>query len=215
MAKFHTILLPIAHRLLAPSQVEDVTFESFFTHTLCHELCHGIGPHEIALRGEDGVERSSTVRTELQEVHGALEEAKADIVGLWAMKRLIDKGVLDASLAKSMHATFLAGCFRSVRFGLEEAHGKGQALLFQQLVALGGYAQNADGKWRVVSETIDAAVEATARRVLETQGSGSKPDAVTLLSAGVVDDKLSASLAAIKDVPVDIAPEFSLGPQTK
>nr|KJB68965.1 hypothetical protein B456_011G001100 [Gossypium raimondii] len=129
-AKFKQILNPIADACIAKEQHELVDFESFFTHTICHECCHGIGPHTITL--PDG--RKSTVRLELQDLHSALEEAKADIVGLWALNFLIKKHLLPTSLEKSMYVSFLAGCFRSVRFGLEEAHGKGQALQFNWLL---------------------------------------------------------------------------------
>ncbi|KAI9084519.1 hypothetical protein K1719_033507 [Acacia pycnantha] len=118
-AKFNHILLPIAEVCVAKEQQELVDFESFFTHTICHECCHGIGPHSITLPNG----QKSTVRLELQEFHSAMEEAKADIVGLWAPRFLIHKGLLSESLLKSIYVSFLAGCFRSVRFGLEEAHG--------------------------------------------------------------------------------------------
>ncbi|KAM1011598.1 hypothetical protein FF1_046771 [Malus domestica] len=116
-AKLKPILQPIADVCITKEQQELVDFESFFTHTICHECCHGIRPHSITL--PDG--RKSTVRLELQELHSTLEEAKADI------------DLLSKSLLKSMYVSFLAGCFRSVRFGLEEAHGKGQALQFNWL----------------------------------------------------------------------------------
>ncbi|XP_071725346.1 nudix hydrolase 3-like [Rutidosis leptorrhynchoides] len=115
-AKFLHILLPIADACIAKDQQGLVDFDSFFTQTICHECCHGIGPHLITLPSG----QKSTVRLELQELHSALEEAKADIVGLWALQFLISK----KELLQSMYVSFLAGCFRSVWFGLEEAHGK-------------------------------------------------------------------------------------------
>lgn len=118
-AKFEHILKPIAEITISKEQRGLVDFDSFFTHTICHECCHGIGPHTIALPGG----QTSTVRKELQEVHSAMEEAKADIVGLWALKFLITKGLLSKSMVESMYVSFLAGCFRSIRFGLTEAHG--------------------------------------------------------------------------------------------
>lgn len=118
-AKFEHILKPIAEITISKEQRGLVDFDSFFTHTICHECCHGIGPHTITLPGG----QTSTVRKELQEVHSAMEEAKADIVGLWALKFLITKGLLSKSMVESMYVSFLAGCFRSIRFGLTEAHG--------------------------------------------------------------------------------------------
>ncbi|KAM0858363.1 hypothetical protein ACQ4PT_047867 [Festuca glaucescens] len=125
-AKFKLIVKPIADACIREEQKDYVDFEPYYTHIVCHECCHGIGPHSIILPSG----KKSTVRLELLEFHSALEEAKADIVGLWALNFLINKGLLPKSLSKSMYVSFLAGCFRSIRFGLEEAHGKGQALQF-------------------------------------------------------------------------------------
>uniref|UniRef100_A0A7N0VMC7 Nudix hydrolase domain-containing protein n=1 Tax=Kalanchoe fedtschenkoi TaxID=63787 RepID=A0A7N0VMC7_KALFE len=118
-AKFKYILQPISDACISKEQLNLVDFDSFFTHTICHECCHGIGPHSITLPNG----QKSTVRLELQELHSALEEAKADIVGLWALKFFISQGLLSSGLTRSIYVSFLSGCFRSVRFGLEEAHG--------------------------------------------------------------------------------------------
>ena len=99
---------------------KDVSFDAFFTHILMHELMHGLGPHNITVGG-----RATTVRQEMKETYSALEEAKADISGLWALQYLVDKGVLDKAMERTMYTTFLASCFRSIRFGLTEAHGRG------------------------------------------------------------------------------------------
>ncbi|KAI9070827.1 hypothetical protein K1719_047204 [Acacia pycnantha] len=114
----HTIY-QMMNCVLQREQQELVDFESFFTHTIFHECCHGIGPHSITLPNG----QKSTVRLESQEFHSSMEEAKADIVGLWALRFLIHKGLLSESLLKSIYVSFLAGCFRSVRFGFDEAHG--------------------------------------------------------------------------------------------
>ncbi len=129
-AKFEKILKPISDLLIAADQRQYINFEAFFTHILAHELgktsrvqltisnmysVHGIGPHNIVINGS-----ATTVRTQLQEAHSAIEEAKADIAGLFALAYLMDKGVVDKSLEKSFYVTFLAGAFRSIRFGLSK-----------------------------------------------------------------------------------------------
>ncbi|KVH91566.1 NUDIX hydrolase domain-containing protein [Cynara cardunculus var. scolymus] len=153
------ILQPIADLCITKEQRELVGFDSFFTHTICHECCHGIGPHTITLPSG----RKSTVRLELQELHSALEEAKADIVGLWALNFLIAKDLLPKSLVKSIYVSFLAGCFRSVRFGLEEAHGKGQALQFNWLFEKGAFVLHPDQTFSVDFDKIGGAVESLSR----------------------------------------------------
>lgn len=151
------------------------------------------------------------MRLELQELHSALEEAKADIVGLWALKFLIDKGLLPKSLVKSMYVSFLAGCFRSVRFGLEEAHGKGQALQFNWLFEKGGFVLHHDETFSVNFDKIEGAVESLSRVVLTTQAKGDKDAAQELLAKYCVMTKpLKIALVKLEmvQVPVDIAPEF-------
>ncbi|PKA49400.1 Nudix hydrolase 3 [Apostasia shenzhenica] len=176
-AKFKHILEPIADICINEEQKKYIDFESFFTHTICHECCHGIGPHTITLPSG----QNSTVRLELQELHSALEEAKADIVGLWALKFLINQGLLPRCFLKSMYVSFLAGCFRSVRFGLEEAHGKGQALQFNWLYEREAFILHLDGTFSVDFSKIDVAVEVLSREILTIQARGDKVAAKSLL----------------------------------
>lgn len=208
-AKFKHILQPIAEVCIAKEQQDCVDFDSFFTHTICHECCHGIGPHSITLPSGE----KSTVRLELQELHSALEEAKADIVGLWALKFLIGQNLLPKSLTKSMHVSFLAGCFRSVRFGLEEAHGKGQALQFNWLFEKGAFVLHPDETFSVNFSKVDAEVESLSREILTIQAKGDKKAAKALLDKYC---KMSHPLKVALDklekiqVPVDIAPTFPI-----
>src|SRR5262249_9576448 len=116
-AKFNQVLIPISKIVLDSSQQNDAAFDQFFTHILAHELMHGLGPHNIKVNGKD-----TTVRLELKELYSAIEEAKADITGLWALQYLIDKGAVDKAMERSLYITYLASSFRSVRFGTTEAH---------------------------------------------------------------------------------------------
>lgn len=206
-AKFKYILQPIADACIWKEQKEFVDFESFFTHTICHECCHGIGPHTIYLPNG----QTSTVRKELQELHSALEEAKADIVGLWALKFLISQDSLPKNLIKSMYVSFLAGCFRSVRFGLEEAHGKGQALQFNWLFEKGAFVLHSDETFSVDFNKVEGAVESLSREILTIQAKGDKPAASLLLDKYcIMTQPLNLALQKLENVqvPVDIAPIF-------
>ncbi|XP_064985900.1 nudix hydrolase 3-like isoform X2 [Musa acuminata AAA Group] len=208
-AKFKHILQPIADVCIKEDQKEFIDFESFYTHTICHECCHGIGPHTIIL--PNGVQ--STVRLELQELHSALEEAKADIVGLWALKFLVDQELLPKSFLKSMYVSFLAGCFRSIRFGLEEAHGKGQALQFNWLHENGAFLMHANGTFSVDFMKVEGAVENLSREILTIQAKGDKPAAMSLLQHyAKMTQPLHIALEKLErvQVPVDIAPIFSV-----
>eukprot|EP00271_Cylindrocystis_brebissonii_P018677 TRINITY_DN5407_c0_g2_i1.p1 TRINITY_DN5407_c0_g2~~TRINITY_DN5407_c0_g2_i1.p1 ORF type:complete len:793 (+),score=132.37 TRINITY_DN5407_c0_g2_i1:49-2379(+) len=207
-AKFDSILLPIAETLVSPEQREDVTFDAFYIHTLCHEVCHGIGPHTIT--APDG--SPSTVREALQSVYSAFEEAKADIVGLWALHYLLDKGLVPASFARGIYVSFLASCFRSVRFGLKEAHGKGQALQLNWLLEHGAFGYNEeDGTFAVDFDQVREAVRELSRTILTIQGEGNKTAAEALLEKySVVSAPMQAGLDRLTslNVPVDIAPTF-------
>lgn len=206
-AKFKHILQPIADVCINMKQKDYVDFESFFTHTICHECCHGIGPHTITL--PDG--QKSTVRLRLQELHSALEEAKADIVGLWALKFLISQGLLPKSLVKSMYVSYLAGCFRSIRFGLKEAHGKGQALQFNWLFERGAFVLHPDETFSVNFDKVEDMVESLSREILTIQARGDKEAAKSLLQKHCkLTEPLQVALAKLEkiQVPVDIAPVF-------
>ncbi|KAK6129885.1 hypothetical protein DH2020_036356 [Rehmannia glutinosa] len=208
-AKFKLILQPISHVCISEEQRKYVDFDSFFTHTICHECCHGIGPHTITLPNG----KKSTVRLELQELHSALEEAKADIVGLWALRFLVNKNILPNTLIKSMYVSFLAGCFRSVRFGLEEAHGKGQALQFNYLFEKGAFVMHGDGTFSVDFDKVEDAVESLSREILTIQGKGDKGAANSLLLKHcVMTQQLKSALDKLEmiKVPVDILPDFPI-----
>ncbi|KAF8689876.1 hypothetical protein HU200_041508 [Digitaria exilis] len=206
-AKFKHILKPIADAGIRDEQKDYVDFEPYYTHIVCHECCHGIGPHSITLPSG----KKSTVRLELQECHSALEEAKADIVGLWALNFLIKKGLLPKNLSQSMYVSFLAGCFRSIRFGLDEAHGKGQALQFNWLYDKGAFVLHSDGKFSVDFTRVEDAVESLSREILTIQAKGDKAAAWSLLqSRATLTQPLRVALEKIEhmQVPVDIAPNF-------
>ncbi|KAA8540570.1 hypothetical protein F0562_024511 [Nyssa sinensis] len=208
-AKFKLILQPIADACITKELRDYVDFDSFFTHTICHECCHGIGPHTITLPNG----QKSTVRLELQELHSALEEAKADIVGLWALKFLIGQGLLPKGLVKSMYVSFLAGCFRSVRFGLDEAHGKGQALQFNWLFEKGAFILHPDETFSVDFAKVESAVESLSREILTIQAKGDKDSAGMLLQKYCkMTQPLKVALEKLEkiQVPVDIAPEFPI-----
>ncbi|KAJ4828626.1 Nudix hydrolase 3 [Turnera subulata] len=208
-AKFKHILQPIADACIVKEQKGLVDFESFFTHTICHECCHGIGPHTITLPNG----QTSTVRKELQELHSALEEAKADIVGLWALNFFICKDLLPKNLVKSMYVSFLAGCFRSVRFGLEEAHGKGQALQFNWLFEKGAFVLHPDEAFSVDFAKVEGAVESLSREILTIQAKGDKTAASCLLDKYCkMTQPLTLALKKLEhvQVPVDIAAIFPI-----
>ena len=201
-AKFQKVLLPISAVALAAADRSKVSFDAFFTHILMHELMHGLGPHQVPASG-------LAVRLALKDTYSAIEEAKADISGLWALQQLADTGVVSAPIAQSMYATFLASAFRSIRFGLNEAHGKGIALQLNYLLDQGAFVVNADGTFSVVDAKIKEAVTSLTRELMTIQANGDYAAAQALLKKLVeLRPPVKAILDKLADVPVDIEPRF-------
>ena len=203
-AKFNEVLLPIASVAITPADQKNVSFDAFFTHILMHELMHGLGPHNITVAG-----RPTTVRQELKETYSAIEEAKADVSGLWALRHLADRKQVDASIARTMYTTFLASAFRSIRFGVNEAHGRGIAVQLNYLLDAGAFTVNPDGTFAVDDAKIGPAVEALTRDIMTLQAEGSYARAKDLIERlGNVRPVVKKVLDRLTDVPVDIEPEF-------
>jgi len=203
-AKFDQTLVPISKVALGPADRERISFDAFFTHVLMHELMHGLGPQTITVGG-----RRTTVREELKDVRAPIEEAKADISGLWALQQLVDMGVLDRSIERTMYATYLASSFRSIRFGVHEAHGKGQALQLNALLDRGGFEVNPDGTFSVVEGKIKEAVTGLTRELMTIEARGDYEGAQAILERlAVVRPETRVVLDRLTDVPVDIEPRF-------
>ncbi len=203
-AKFEKVLVPIAAVALPEGDRKDLSFDAFFTHILMHELMHGLGPHNITVAG-----RATTVRQEMKEVGSTLEEAKADISGLWALQYLLDKGVVDKAMERPMYTTFLASCFRSIRFGLTEAHGRGIALQLNTLIDAGAFKVDPDGTFTVDPGKVKAGVEALTRQIMTLQAAGDYAGAKQLLDKmAVVRPEVQKVLDRLTAVPVDIAPRY-------
>ena len=205
-AKFHAILRPVAARVLPKVAQADLSFDSFFEHILAHELSHGIGPHRIEVAG-----RSTSARQELKELYSAIEEAKADITGLFMLQYLFDHGLHDTAVGEAaehrLYTTFLASAFRSLRFGLTDAHGKGMALQFNYLTDKDGFVANSDGTFAVDYAKIKPAVGDLTHDLLTLEAEGNYAGARRMLDGlGVVRPRMQKALDSLKDLPTDIAP---------
>jgi len=204
-AKFNRVLVPISKVALRAADQKDVAFDAFFTHILMHELMHGLGPHNITAGG-----RTTTVRQELKETYSAIEEAKADISGLWALRQLADRKLLDPAIARTMYTTFLASAFRSIRFGINEAHGRGIAVQLNYLLDAGAFKVMPGGAFAVDDAQIADAVTALTRDIMTLQAEGDYAKAKALLDKlGVVRTEVQRVLDRLTNVPVDIEPRFT------
>lgn len=192
-AKFSKTLEPIAKRVLAPADQRDLNFNAFFTHILAHEMTHGIGPQ-------------NNVRQSLKELHSAIEEAKADATGLFMMQYLFDHKLLPAA-EKSLYTTFLASSFRTLRFGVHEAHGKGMALQFNYLMDKGAFIARPDGTFAVDFAKIQPAVRDLVHDLLTIEATGDYAGAKKMLDQlAVVRPVVQQALGKLADIPTDIEP---------
>jgi len=206
-AKYHKILVPIAELVLDPEQIKYVTPDAFFNHTLMHEMSHGIGPGFIKVDGRD-----SEVKKELKETYSTMEECKADILGMYNNIYMIEKGVFPKTFENETWVTFLAGTFRSVRFGINEAHGGGNTIIYNYLLEKGAYEYNDETqKVKVNFEKIGPALEELATLVLMIQAEGNYHGAKDLIAKYVVN---SPSMKTLRDklssLPVDIKPVYEI-----
>jgi hypothetical protein len=200
-AKFDTILEPIANELIAKDQRAHISFDAFFQNVMFHEVAHGLGI-------KNTLDGKGTVREAMTDLAGGYEEGKADILGLYMIGKLGQMGELDATKLDDNYVTFLAGIFRSVRFGASDAHGRANMVAFNFLQEQGAFSRDdATGTWRVEFDKMKAGVDALSAKILTLQGDGDHAGAQAMLDKyGKVGAQLQGDLDRIakKNIPVDI-----------
>jgi hypothetical protein len=208
--KFKATLTPISRLVLRPQDQKDLDFDSFFTHILAHEIMHGLGPHATTVNGQP-----STPRQDLKEAYSTIEEAKADITGLYALMHMMDKGQLKNSLGqgeeaeRKLHTTFLASAFRTLHFGLTDSHARGMAIQVNYLLDKGGFVSHGDGLFSVDFKKIKQAVLDLDREFLTIEATGDYARAKDMMAKYVViRPEVQKALDKMKAVPNDIRPSF-------
>jgi hypothetical protein len=198
-AKFDNIMVPIAAELIAPEQRGHVTFDAFFADTMFHEVAHGLGI-------KNTVNGRGSVRDALKELGSGIEEGKADVLGLYMITRLHEQGELAGAL-EDYYTTFLAGIFRSVRFGAASAHGQANMLRFNFFADRGAFARDASGHYRVDMPKMRRAVDELSGVLLKLQGDGDYAGVEKLTQElGVIRPELQADLDRLSSraIPVDV-----------
>jgi len=205
-AKFEKIMEPISAILIDEDQREHVTFDAFFANTMFHEIAHGLGI-------KNTINGKGTVRSALRDVASSMEEGKADILGLYMITRLHEAGELGDSNLYDNYVTFLAGIFRSVRFGASDAHGKANMLRFNYFAEHGAFVRDVEkGTYRIDFDRMQDAMSSLSKLLLTLQGDGDYEGASTLTNEkGVIGEQLQTDLERLTDadIPVDIV--FSQG----
>lgn len=199
-AKFDKILVPIAEQLIVPEQRENITFNAFFANTMFHEVAHGLGI-------KNTLNDKGTVRSALKEHASALEEGKADILGLYMVTQLFEQGVLAEGELEDYYTTFMASIFRSVRFGASSAHGKANMIRFNYFADEGAFKRNEKGQYAIDTDKMRAAMNSLSEKILTLQGDGDYNGVAELVATlGVVSPQLKADLDKLADagIPVDV-----------
>lgn len=198
-AKFDEILVPIATELISPDQQQFITFDAFFANTMFHEVAHGLGIKNL-------INGDGTVRSALKEHGSALEEGKADILGLYMITQLIERGELEGK-TEDYYTTFMAGIFRSVRFGAASAHGRANMIRFNFFKEYGAFYKNQDGTYSVDFVKMKEAMNALSAKILTLQGDGDYDGVDQLVKEkGIIGEELQGDLNKLgaKHIPVDI-----------
>ncbi len=199
-AKFDQILMPISEMLITPEQRKHITFDAFFENTMFHEVAHGLGI-------KNTINKKGTVRESLKDMASALEEGKADILGLYMVTKLREMGELSEGELMDNYTTFLAGIFRSVRFGAASAHGKANMIRFNFFNEKGAFEKLEDGTYKVNPDKMAIAVNELSAKILTLQGDGDY-EGVTKLAdeMGIIKADLQADLDRLSaaNIPVDI-----------
>ncbi|WP_395401813.1 hypothetical protein ACHMW6_27925 [Pseudoduganella sp. UC29_106] len=208
--KFKATLTPIAKLVLRPADQKDLDFNSFFTHILAHEITHGLGPHVTKANGKE-----STPRQDLKETYSTIEEAKADVTGLYALMYMMEKGQLKDTLGqgeaaeRKLHTTFLASAFRTLHFGLTDSHARGMAIQVNYILDKGGFVAHGDGTFSVDFKKIKQAVMDLDREFLTIEATGDYARAKEMMTKYVViRPEVQKALDKMKNVPNDIRPAF-------
>jgi len=198
-AKFDKILVPISQKLIEESQRKHVTFDAFFANTMFHEVAHGLGI-------KNTINNNGTVRNSLKELASALEEGKADILGLYMVQQLHEKGEIDGDM-KDYMTTFMAGIFRSVRFGASSAHGKANMIRFNFFKEKGAFSKNDDGTYKVNYDKMEVAMKDLSNLIITLQGNGDYNGVAKLVKEkGIIPNDLQSDLDKLSEanIPVDV-----------
>ncbi len=205
-AKFEKILEPIAKELMTPESMEYIKFDAFFANVMFHETAHGMGIKET-------ITGKGSVREALGNQYSAIEEAKADVLGLYLVTKLAEMGEYTNTTMEDNYTTFMAGIFRSVRFGAASAHGKANMLTFNYFQNEGAFTRNENGLYAIDFEKMKVAVEKLAGDILQCQGNGDYEAAKAWMGEmSVIKPELQADLNRVNEagIPVDIY--FNMGP---
>jgi hypothetical protein len=205
-ARVKYVILPLAKYMMLPSQAAQASAEGYLLGTVMHEICHGLGPAFAHNASGEKID----IRAAIGPAYSGLEEAKADVVGMFSLKWLVDHGVLPKEKLLEYYASYLAGNFRTLRFGAAEAHGQAEMMEFNYYLEHGAIKREGSGKYSLDFEKMPGQIENLAKELLEMEATGDRARAEAWFKKyDVIPPELQQSLDKAKDVPVDVDPIFS------
>jgi hypothetical protein len=203
-ARVNEVILPLAAKLMDEASAKRASASGYMAATVMHEIAHGLGPAFARQQG-----KRIDIREALGNVYPGLEEAKADVTGMFGLKFLVDRGVLKKERLEEYYASYVAGIFRTVRFGVGEAHGRAEMMEFNYLVEQGALVQK-DGRYQVVYAKMPDVLARLAKELLEQEATGDRARAEAWFTKyDTMPAALSNALKAASDVPIDVDPIFS------
>jgi hypothetical protein len=210
-ARVNYVIVPVARKLMEPAQAAKVTADGYLLGTILHEICHGLGP--AFARTPAG---KANIREAIGRQYSGLEEAKADVAGMFALKWLVDHAVLPKEKLPEYYASYVGDLFRSVRFGAAEAHSQAEMMEFNYLSERGAVRRNSNGRYAIDYEKIPVAIADLTKELLEIEATGDGGRAENWFKKyRDMPEDLKASLKAASDIPVDVDPLFSFGERVK
>jgi len=211
-ARVNYVILPLARYMMPTSQAEKASGEGYLLGTIMHEICHGLGPAFAHNASGDKI----SIREAVGPIYGGLEEAKADVAGMFSLKWLVDHGVLPKEKLPEYYASYIAGNFRTVRFGAAEAHGQAEMMELNYYLEHGALRRGASGKYSMDFEKMPGAIEALAKELLTMEATGDRAAAEAWFKKyDVIPPELQHALDKAKSVPVDVDPTFSFPRKVK
>jgi hypothetical protein len=210
-ARVSAVILPIAGKMLDPAQAGDVSADGYLTAVILHEISHGLGPSYASIDG-----KQVDIREAIGGMYGGLEEAKADVTGIYLGKWLVDQKLIPEAELHMIYASYVAGIFRTLRFGTGEAHGRAEMMEFNYLLENNALHQNDDGRYTINYEKMSIAIAALTKKLLTFEAQGDRAAVEAWYGRyDVMPPSLTKILETTKEIPVDIAPRFELSSEVR
>lgn len=207
-ARFNAIIKPVSMKLIDESQLPYLSTEGFFQFVLMHEICHAIGPREVKV----GLKKGTPCNAAIGPNYSPLEECKADIAGLLSLKYLMDKGIVDVNKTKNFYVSFLGSLFRSIRFGLAEAHAVAAAIALSYLYKNGGIKfDSTSQRWSIDFNNFESCIRNLSKELLMLEGNGDNIKVQKFFDKWAkIIPEVQSSLDRVKDLPIDVLPKYSI-----